>query len=137
MHKHPLKSAGFKVLKAPDVPSVLIELGYVSSKDDLKQLTSRAWQGRTAGAIVQAVDTFFSTRLAGGAGRAPVRGDRWPKSLSLTIKTGDLMRYRDRRVGYGSAVTGRALRRTVRIVPPACTCVRWAAQRRDRSGMRR
>ena len=40
MHKNPMKSAGFKVLKAPDVPSVLIELGYVSSKDDLKQLTS-------------------------------------------------------------------------------------------------
>jgi N-acetylmuramoyl-L-alanine amidase len=70
MHKHPLKSAGFKVLKAPDVPSVLIELGYVSSKSDLAQLTSSAWQGRTAGAIVQAVDTFFNTRLAGGpAGR--------------------------------------------------------------------
>jgi N-acetylmuramoyl-L-alanine amidase len=70
MHKHPLKSAGFKVLKAPDVPSVLIELGYVSSKGDLAQLTSSAWQGRTAGAIVQAVDSFFNTRLAGGpAGR--------------------------------------------------------------------
>jgi N-acetylmuramoyl-L-alanine amidase len=70
MHKHPLKSAGFKVLKAPDVPSVLIELGYVSSKADLKQLTSAAWQGKTAGALVQAVDTFFTTRMAGGpAGR--------------------------------------------------------------------
>ena len=32
MHKHPLKSAGFRVLKAPDVPSVLVELGYVSNK---------------------------------------------------------------------------------------------------------
>ena len=32
MHKHPLKSAGFRVLKAPDVPSVLIELGYVSNR---------------------------------------------------------------------------------------------------------
>jgi len=67
MHKHPLKSAGFKVLKAPDVPSVLIELGYVSSKSDLKRLTSSTWQLRTASAIVQAIDTFFSTRLAGGA----------------------------------------------------------------------
>ena len=38
-----MKSAGFKVLKAPDVPSVLIELGYVSSKDDLKLLTSGNW----------------------------------------------------------------------------------------------
>jgi N-acetylmuramoyl-L-alanine amidase len=74
MHKHPMKSAGFKVLKAPDVPSVLIELGYVSSGSDLKQLTSNAWQARTAGAMVQAIDTFFSTRLAGGPGVAELRG---------------------------------------------------------------
>jgi N-acetylmuramoyl-L-alanine amidase len=74
LHKHPLKSAGFKVLKAPDVPSVLLELGYVSSKDDLKQLMSGAWRNRTTGAIVQAIDTFFSTRLAGGtAGRGELR----------------------------------------------------------------
>ena len=66
VHKHPLKSAGFKVLKAPDVPSVLIELGYVSSTADLKQLTSDTWQARAAGAIVQAIDSFFSTRMAGG-----------------------------------------------------------------------
>ena len=47
LHKHPLKSAGFKVLSAPDVPSVLLELGYMSTKDDLKQLTSAAWRART------------------------------------------------------------------------------------------
>jgi N-acetylmuramoyl-L-alanine amidase len=69
MHKNPMKSAGFKVLKAPDVPAVLIELGYVSSKDDLPQLTSNAWQARTASAVRQAIDTFFNTRLAGAAGR--------------------------------------------------------------------
>ena len=70
MHKNPLKSAGFKVLKAPDVPAVLIELGYVSSKDDLKQLTSEAWRTKTAGAIGAAIDNFFSTRIAGAtAGR--------------------------------------------------------------------
>ena len=67
MHKHPLKSAGFKVLKAADVPSVLVELGYVSTKSDLKRLTSNAWQARTAGAIVQAVDAYISTRLAVGS----------------------------------------------------------------------
>jgi N-acetylmuramoyl-L-alanine amidase len=69
LHKHPLKAAGFKVLTAPDVPSVLVELGYMSTKDDLKQLTSAAWQAKTAGALAQAVDTFFTPRLAGGAGR--------------------------------------------------------------------
>jgi N-acetylmuramoyl-L-alanine amidase len=67
MHKHPMKSAGFRVLKAPDVPAVLVELGYVSNKDDLKQLTSGTWRAKTAGAIRLAIDNFFNTRIAGGA----------------------------------------------------------------------
>jgi N-acetylmuramoyl-L-alanine amidase len=66
MHKHPLKSAGFRVLKAPDVPSVLIELGYVSNHQDLKQLMSEKWRMRGGDAIMQAVNTYFTTRLAGG-----------------------------------------------------------------------
>jgi N-acetylmuramoyl-L-alanine amidase len=69
LHKHPLKSAGFKVLTAPDVPSVLVELGYMSTKDDLKLLTSDAWQSRTANALTQAIDTFFAPRLARGSAR--------------------------------------------------------------------
>lgn len=68
LHKHPLKSAGFKVLLAPDVPSVLVELGYMSTKDDLKQLTSESWRARTAQALAQAVDNFFTPQVAGGAG---------------------------------------------------------------------
>src|SRR6516225_5017616 len=66
LHQHPLKSARFVVLKAPDVPSVLVELGYVSNKADLKSLISTEWRDRTADSIVRAVDAFFSTRLAGG-----------------------------------------------------------------------
>jgi N-acetylmuramoyl-L-alanine amidase len=66
MHKDPLRSAGFRVLKAPDVPSVLVELGYVSNRGDLKHLTSDAWRNRTAASIAKAVDTYFSTRIAAG-----------------------------------------------------------------------
>jgi N-acetylmuramoyl-L-alanine amidase len=65
LHQNPLKSASFVVLKAPDVPSVLVELGYVSNKGDLKSLISPEWRERTAETLVQAVDTFFTTRLAG------------------------------------------------------------------------
>ncbi|HEY7663754.1 MAG TPA: N-acetylmuramoyl-L-alanine amidase [Xanthobacteraceae bacterium] len=65
LHHNPVKSAGFVVLKAPDVPSVLIELGYVSNKSDLKSLISPEWRDRAADCIVQAVDAFFTTRLAG------------------------------------------------------------------------
>lgn len=66
LHQNPLKSAGFRVLKAPDVPSVLVELGFVTNKDDVRALTSEAWRGRAADAVVQAIDAFFKTRLAGG-----------------------------------------------------------------------
>jgi N-acetylmuramoyl-L-alanine amidase len=70
LHKNPLKAAGFKVLTAPDVPSVLVELGYMSTKDDLKLLTSAAWQTKTAAALAQAVDSYFAPRLARGAAGA-------------------------------------------------------------------
>jgi N-acetylmuramoyl-L-alanine amidase len=65
LHQHPLKSAGFIVLKAPDVPSVLVELGYMSTRRDLKNLVSADWQARTADAIARAVDDFFAKRLVG------------------------------------------------------------------------
>jgi len=65
LHKNPLKSAGFKVLRAPDVPSVLVELGYVSNKEDLQSLLSDTWRDRTAAAVAQAIDTYFSTHVAG------------------------------------------------------------------------
>ena len=66
VHPHPMRSASFVVLKSPDVPSVLVELGYVTNKADLKSLVSAEWRDRTADSIVQAVHTFFTTRLAGG-----------------------------------------------------------------------
>ena len=66
LHQHPLKSARFVVLKAPDVPSVLVELGYVSNRADLKSLISTEWRDRTAESIVRAIEAFFGTRLAGG-----------------------------------------------------------------------
>jgi N-acetylmuramoyl-L-alanine amidase len=65
LHKKPLKSASFVVLKAPDVPSVLVELGYMTNKQDLKLLMSEAWRARAAESIAQGVDAFFRTRMAG------------------------------------------------------------------------
>jgi N-acetylmuramoyl-L-alanine amidase len=64
MHKNPLKSAGFRVLKAPDVPSVLVELGYVSNKGDLEHLLSESWRSKTVNAMAQAVDAFLAKRVA-------------------------------------------------------------------------
>ncbi len=69
LHKSPLRSAGFVVLKSPDVPSVLVELGYLSSPDDLKQMTSEAWREKVTVAVVEAIDKFFVGRTPAMAGR--------------------------------------------------------------------
>ena len=51
--------AGFRVLKAPDVPSVLIELGFLTNRSDEKQLLSSSWRRGVAGALVRSVDAYF------------------------------------------------------------------------------
>lgn len=63
LHRQPLKSAGFKVLKAPDVPSVLVELGYVSNKQDLSKLVSTDWRARSVASVAQAIEGFFAKRV--------------------------------------------------------------------------
>ena len=49
----------FRVLKAPDIPSVLIELGFLSNDQDAERLHSKSHRVALAGAIVKALDTYF------------------------------------------------------------------------------
>lgn len=60
----PHRQAGFAVLKAPDVPSVLIELGFLSNKRDAKMLATAAGRAPIVEAIVAATEKFFATRTA-------------------------------------------------------------------------
>lgn len=62
MRKKPVKFAGFRVLKAPDVPSVLIELGYLSNRNDERNLKSNAWQNKMASSIQRSVVQYFKNR---------------------------------------------------------------------------
>ncbi|KQT49037.1 hypothetical protein ASG43_08165 [Aureimonas sp. Leaf454] len=63
--KNPKRSAGFRVLMAPDVPSVLVEIGYLSNADDEKLLLQSKWRDDTTSAISRAVLAFLSTRSPG------------------------------------------------------------------------
>ncbi|MCA1661760.1 MAG: N-acetylmuramoyl-L-alanine amidase [Novosphingobium sp.] len=56
----PLKSAAFVVLKAPDVPSVLFESGYISNADDAARLTDPAARARFAAAFARAIEAYFA-----------------------------------------------------------------------------
>ncbi|MEW6438077.1 MAG: N-acetylmuramoyl-L-alanine amidase [Pseudomonadota bacterium] len=62
LNKNPERSAGFRVLKAPDVPSVLIELGYLSNAADGSALTSARWRGTTTNKVAGAIDAFFTAK---------------------------------------------------------------------------
>ncbi|MFC3207933.1 N-acetylmuramoyl-L-alanine amidase [Aquamicrobium soli] len=62
---NPHRYAGFRVLKAPDVPSVLIELGYLSNPKDEAQLLDPDWRGKAAQSIADAVALFAAARVGG------------------------------------------------------------------------
>jgi N-acetylmuramoyl-L-alanine amidase len=67
----PLRSAGFVVLKAPDVPSVLVELGYLSNKGDEKNLLEEGWRTRVAEAFAAAVQIHFDHNETTAAQASP------------------------------------------------------------------
>lgn len=56
---NPHRSAGFAVLKAPDIPSILIEAGFVSNSSDARLLTQRSYQKKVALSIAGAVDGYL------------------------------------------------------------------------------
>ena len=56
----PIRSAGFTVLKAPDIPSVLIELGYLSNAADEERMKSPSWQKMIAKSLAASVNAFFA-----------------------------------------------------------------------------
>lgn len=61
LRRFPVRQADFFVLQAPDVPSILIELGFLSNTSDMANLTQSDWQGRTAEAIARGISTYFDS----------------------------------------------------------------------------
>lgn len=64
LHKRPRLSAGFSVLRAPDIPSVLIELGFLSSAADRDRLGSPEWRARAAEGIRAALEAWAAADAA-------------------------------------------------------------------------
>lgn len=61
---NPHRYAGFSVLRAPDVPSLLLELGYLSNREDEKLLNDAKWQDRTSELIAEAIHAFREKTFA-------------------------------------------------------------------------
>ena len=63
---NPHRHAGFRVLQAPDVPSILLELGFLSNKDDEKLLLDLDWRQRVADRLTEAVKQYRVSIIANG-----------------------------------------------------------------------
>lgn len=59
LHKAEVEQAGFAVLKAPDIPSILVETAFISNPDEEKRLLDEAYQDRMAAAIVTGIKRYF------------------------------------------------------------------------------
>ena len=70
--RSPHRSASLAVLVAPDVPAVLIELGYLSNASDAAQMNRDQWRAGVAKAIADSVDRNFTPQTDGEAAAAPV-----------------------------------------------------------------
>lgn len=66
LNANPWRKASFKVLKAPDVPSVLLELGYLSNKDDEKLFRDKDWPASHAGTVARAIEEFLGESVTAG-----------------------------------------------------------------------
>jgi N-acetylmuramoyl-L-alanine amidase len=66
LNSNPWRRAAFRVLKAPEVPSVLLELGYLSNSDDEKLFNSPNWPANEAKTVARAIETFLRGRVTAG-----------------------------------------------------------------------
>lgn len=60
LHKNHIEQAGFAVLKAPDIPSILVETAFISNPEEEKKLTDEVYQDKLAGAILSGIKAYFS-----------------------------------------------------------------------------
>ena len=60
LHKAHVEQAGYAVLKAPDIPSILVETAFISNPDEEKRLADVAYQDRLAQAIMKGIKRYFS-----------------------------------------------------------------------------
>ncbi len=79
LHKKRVEQAGFAVLKSPDIPSILVETGYISNRHEERKLRDRHYQHKLAKAMLRGVRRYFAqnappgTRLAMGEQRHVIK----------------------------------------------------------------
>jgi len=106
LHKKHVEQAGFVVLKSPDIPSILVETGFISNPKEARQLSDRSYQQKMARAIFNGVNRYFEkvppagTLLAarkttgGGGVHVIARGDTLSDiAVRYNVSVEDLLRH--------------------------------------------
>ncbi|MHB1678521.1 MAG: N-acetylmuramoyl-L-alanine amidase [Sulfuriferula sp.] len=73
LHKGEVEQAGFAVLKAPDIPSILVETAFISNPEEEKRLSNDAYQDQLATAIVDGIKRYFASNPATARSKLAVR----------------------------------------------------------------
>ena len=60
LHKARVEQAGFAVLKAPDIPSILVETGFISNPEEESKLKDDTYQGQLADALLAGIQRYFA-----------------------------------------------------------------------------
>ena len=74
LHKGHVEQAGFAVLKAPDIPSILVETAFISNPEEEKRLTDEDYQDKMAEAILRGIQRLFRQESAAGQVKAGLIG---------------------------------------------------------------
>lgn len=91
LHKKRVEQAAFAVLKSPDIPSLLIETGYISNPGEAKKLATRSHQKKLARAIFKGVRDAMQDNPPAGSYLAWVKQGRQDEAITHVIERGDTL----------------------------------------------
>ena len=84
LHKREVQHAGFMVLKSPDIPSILIETGFISNPEEEKRLSDKRYRKRMAKAMALGIRNYFEANPPSGTAMAEVRSYRVARGDTLS-----------------------------------------------------
>jgi len=88
LHKNKVQQAGFAVLKSPDIPSILVETGFISNPAESRRLNTRKYQRRIASSISKGIEKYFGDTPPPGSWIASKRNN---SKTIYTVKKGDTL----------------------------------------------
>ena len=91
LHGHKVQNAGFMVLKSPDIPSMLVETGFISNPREERNLASASYQKKVAKAIFKGIWEYFRTEPPLGTRLAMEKQQKHQPAAKYVIKRGDTL----------------------------------------------